>query len=265
MQLSKGRSGFLMGVVGACAGMAIFASGAFAGFVVDVQVDGVEMPGKGGPGGPQSMDAVLKLEGKKSRLDVEKLKVSVISQGGNDMTVLMHEMKMKTVQPVPRAKPVAEGKESELDKPKATGKKDKISGFEVEEYVVEKPDQKITIWLTQDAATQKLREGLETVLAKQVKGKEGFDYKSMPGCPIRVIVDVPAKSETKANGKTVERPASTAKMTVTSIKEEGLADSVFEAPADYQDLAKMMQNAGPGMPPGGAGAAKPRGVAPAKP
>ncbi len=266
MQLRKGRFGLVTGVVAAAAGMAVFASSAFAGWVVDINVEGAPAMGMAtAPTAgkePKAMKVVMKLEEKKSRVDVEKM--SIIS-GGDDqsVTLLMHEMKVKMTTPIPASKPVKEGEEvKESDKPRATGRKDKISGYDVEEYVLEKPKQKVTFWVTQDSSALKVRDGMEGAFAKQARGKEQFDFKAISGCPIRVIMETPASTETRPNGKTVERPEMKVTATVTSIKEEALGDAVFQAPADYQDMAKM----GPagGMPggPAGAGSAKPR-VAPA--
>jgi hypothetical protein len=215
---------FLATVQLACAGLVI---------VEDLERTGGPTPGKD--------QLTITVSGEKNRMDIGKNISTIIDSKTGSTVALMHDLKM--VMEVPAAifdaikKAGASAKEdSKLDL-KPTGKKQTINGFACEEYAGKLKKMNVTFWVTNEIENQK--EILDQLSKLQGDGDpfKGAlaDGKDFPGVPIRTIF------------KTNELGTTT--MTITSIKNEEVPDSVFEIPADYKKMEMpQMQIPGGGAP-----------------
>ena len=180
---------------------------------------------------------VMKIKPGKARCDIGAA-MSTISSGG-EMTMLMHEQKaaMKTSFRAMAAK--NKQLESAAAMPlKPTGRKEKINGFETEEYVHENPALKSTThyWIAKNyadgAELMKLMSELHGPAAKQlVAGAGELSPETLPGLPVR----------TEIESNLTDKPTKT-KVTIMSINKGPVDDAAFVVPADYR------QTGHPGIP-----------------
>src|SRR5439155_19171408 len=125
-------------------------------------------------------------------------------------------------------------------KPKATGKKETIDGYETEEYVADTPNYHATYWIAtkypdypailgqmqvmQNGAFESVRKGMP-------------DYRDFPGLPLRSRVQIEGQGEITN--------------TIVSVNQSALPESDFAVPAGYEEM-KMSRFTSAHRPPCGA-------------
>jgi hypothetical protein len=197
-------------------------SGAFADYIIEEKMEHNDGP-------PQEM--TIKLKEGKARCDIGGAMTTIMS--GGQINMLMHAQKMAMKMPagmmlMPQKKASAAGGTKATLKP--TGRKEKINGFETEEFVHENPALKATmhLWIAKDfpdkIEVMKMMNAMQTPMTKQFMQAAGAvapeDY---PGLPIR----------TELESSLMGKPSKTI-ITITSIKKEPVDDSAFVVPADYR-------------------------------
>jgi hypothetical protein len=173
-------------------------------------------------------EVTIKLKEGKVRCDMGAA-MSTISIGG-DITMLMHPQKIAMKMPSSLGKSRHESSPTKSTPLQATGRKEKINGFDTEEYVHENPAVKATmhLWIAKDvpdkAEIMRMLTAMQSPAMKQMAQAFGaVSPEDYPGLPIRTEV------ESNLMGK----PSKTT-VTLTSIKKEPVDDSVFVVPADYK-------------------------------
>ncbi|MEO7933380.1 MAG: DUF4412 domain-containing protein [Chthoniobacterales bacterium] len=177
----------------------------------------------------QQVSMTLKTKGTMMRVDLNP-KMSILIDGATgDMKTLMHDQKMfmsmnmdamKGMMPAP--KPGATAKPTL----KALGNKQKISGYDTEEYLYTQGDTVSHLWIAKDYphydAFVKVMETLRKGPIGQMSPQMQMDMTQLPGMPLKTIVDMGGKSGTSV---------------VKSVEEKDLDPSDFVAPADYKSFA----------------------------
>jgi hypothetical protein len=180
--------------------------------------------------GVPAQNVTIKLKAGKARCDMGTSMSTIATEDG--ITLLMHDQKMAMKMPAglgaaASKKDLAAAAKSEL---KATGRKEKISGFDTEEYVHENSNLKATthLWIAKDfpdrAEIMKLLAALQGPLTKQlIQATGSVATEDYPGLPIR------SEIESKLLGKD-----SRTVLTILSLKKEAVDDSAFVVPSDYR-------------------------------
>lgn len=258
-----------MSVIVSAAGLGLFGSSASGGWVIESETltppvgvalkegkSGEVVAGKAEPGEVKKF--TMWLEGGKARVDSGK--VSVIFDGETrEQYVMLHEKgeyMMMTEEDVKEGREVArilkgvETQPGEKVKAVATGKTETINGFKVEGYEVVLPDQKMTFWVTQEGAeTKGLREAMLEAYSRVLANTDNtVDMKSLPGIPIKSVIELNPKKTKLKNGMVVATPGKKTTHTVTSIKMEKVEGERFKVPTGYErkELPKREAVAGNG-------------------
>ena len=198
--------------------------------------------------GPIS-DITIKIKGDKARIEAGPKVITIIDSKTGDITNLLNDQKKVIRISGEKAKAIAEmarkfinKKEvlAQATKPKATGKKETIDGYETEEYVTDTPNYHATYWIAtkypdypailgqmevmQNGAFESVRKGMP-------------DYRDFPGLPLRSRVKMEGQVEITS--------------TIVSINQNALSESDFAVPAGYEEM-KMPNFTSPNPSPGGA-------------
>ena len=164
----------------------------------------------------------MSIKGDQMRTDSGTENSVIINTATGDMTTLMHEQKMvmtmntKTLQDsLPAgAKPV------EIKAPKitATGKMEKVDGYECEIYTIESMGTVVKMWMAKDYPN----------LAKLKKQLEPLTKLAAPGAPkAPEIPGMMIKSENEQSGlKFTTR--------LVSLEEKAVSEDAFKIPSDYK-------------------------------
>src|SRR6202043_47358 len=183
-------------------------------------------------GGGQTGEVPIKIKGDKERIDSPSQPTRIIDGSTGEMMSLIHDKKTVVRVSAEQMKAAAEtiskynGDSSSSDKPKLTptGKKETIGAYDADEYVYQTPQFKATFWVarTYPNAVSILKQMQVPVSRAWKPSNLGMpDYRDFAGVPLKTVISV----------------GSTEVITsVTSIKEEPVADSEFAVPKDYQEL-----------------------------
>lgn len=190
----------------------------------------------------------IKIKGERARIQANPKYSMIVDSRTGDVIALTHEQKAMQHLSAEKARALGDkfrqlAKDTdtslEIATPKPTGKKQKINGYEAEEYVAETPKYKATYWVAQKYPDY------ETILG-QMKLLQGSAFKSVrrqmpdyydfPGLPIRTKIKLQGQQE--------------ATTTITSVSQDPIPDSEFEAPSDYAEmrLPDMEVHANPPAP-----------------
>ena len=128
--------------------------------------------------------------------------------------------------------------DSKASKPKATGKKEKINGYNCEEYVCElEGESEMSMWMTSDlkdnligVMAQALKKGMSSSGSHAGSGMEELMKKGL--APIRTIITKDGKQQ--------------AEMTFVSFESKTLSDDLFVVPTGI-NIMKMPAGMGKGM------------------
>jgi Domain of unknown function (DUF4412) len=181
--------------------------------------------------GPNN-EITIKIKGDKARIEATPHVTTIIDGRTGEITNLMNDQKTVVHISADTMKAAADmlkefnGKKTEDQKPALTptGKKEKIGGYEAEEYVLETPRYKATYWIApgypDGAAILKELQKLNSQVWKP--RNEGMpDYSDFPGLPIKTIISIGGKEITT---------------TLAAVKRDPLSDSEFTVPKDYREL-----------------------------
>lgn len=181
----------------------------------------------------QQMSMTLKTKGPLLRVDLNP-QMSVILDGTTgDMKTLMHDQKMFMSMNMESMKGMIasamDSKDATAQKPviKALGNKEKINGYDTEEYLITQGDIISHVWIAKDfphydafvKAMETLRKGPIGQMSPQMQ----MDMSQLPGMPLKSIVSI--------NGKT------TGTSLVRSVEEKELDAADFLPPADYKTFS----------------------------
>ena len=201
--------------------------------------------------------STLKIKGTKIRMDTVGSSTISDSESGVQITLLHGQKRYMTVNHSDsQRKEALEWTEKGLNwdgnasgtssTPNSTGKKQKINGFETEQFLWESPRGKFTFWITKDfpSATQdpKPRETITKSFSQAQAGAAGFFPGPLPGLPIRTESEFPIPkpvgltAQQLKQGGFVEGQSMKAISTVVSVSEASIDDSEFQIPPGYTEL-----------------------------
>jgi hypothetical protein len=164
----------------------------------------------------------MSIKGDQLRTDSGTETSVIMNTATGDMTTLVHEQKMvmtMNTKNLPTALPPG-AKPIEITPPKvtATGKKEKIDGYECEIYTIESMGTVVKMWMTKDYPN----------LDKLKKQLEALTKMGNPGAPkAQEIPGMMIKSENEQGGLKFTTH-------LVSLEEKAVNDSIFKAPADYK-------------------------------
>ena len=106
----------------------------------------------------------------------------------------------------------------------ATGKKEKVNGYDTEEYVFDAPTYKASYWVAPQypngAAIMKQLESLNTGLW-DAQGMNMPDYRLLNGVPIKTVMSIAGNQVTS---------------TLVSVKQDPIAATEFVPPKDFEEM-----------------------------
>jgi hypothetical protein len=190
---------------------------------------------------PLKTRMTIKAEGEKARVDIGKEISSIVDSESGEVSSLMHAQKIAMQLPKgaldAMKEKVSDAGKNEGPDIKPTGKKEKINGFDCEEYAGTFQGLDVAYWVTNDlpnASAVMDQLGKLSGGANPFKGvlKNGEDF---PGFPIRTVITTPQ--------------AGTSTMTIVSVNEEEIPAAEFEVPKNYKSMElPSMPGQGEGVP-----------------
>ena len=182
--------------------------------------------------GPLSQ-MTMKIKGEKVRIEATPEVTTIVDGKTGEMVNIMNAQKMVMRMSAEQAKAAAAmagnqltqgAKPGEKVKITPTGKKEKINGYDTEEYVAETPTYKASYWIAKDypqgdSIMKQLQATSSQAMSASSMGMP--DFRDFPGLPIRTTVSMGGQSYST---------------TMASVKMDPLPDSEFTAPAGYQEM-----------------------------
>lgn len=175
---------------------------------------------------------VLKVKGDKARVEVNPQITTILDAKTGELTTLLNDQKTVMHISGDKAKAMAEMAKSvvqdgapEKAVPKPTGRKEKIGGFETEEYVSDTPKLHTAYWVAKNYPNAQNILAQMTVLQNGVFAamRRGMpDFHDLPGLPLRTQIKMQGQGEITS--------------TIDSLKTDPIADSEFAIPADYSEM-----------------------------
>jgi hypothetical protein len=212
-----------------------------ADVVIIQQIDGMA----------QSGQMTIMVNGDKVRADVSPQISTITDATTGDVTTLMHAQKCYIVisaaagkamlagvtapQPGAPASPAPPVLPMQAPSPKATGKTDKINGYNAAEYTFTNGNMKGTYWICSDFPNAKL---VTDALAKFQKGGLASIAKGLAP-DLGAFHGVPVKTEIDINGQKITTQ-------LISANEQPVDPDEYKVPAGYTEM-KMPPMDGPGI------------------
>ncbi len=186
--------------------------------------------------GIQSGQMTVKVSADKVRTDISPQMSTITDATTGDITTLMHEQKSYIVISAASAKAMLEGATKAFQQaggvpaaspapPRATGRTDKINGYNAAEYTFTNGNMKAIYWISSDFPNGKV---VLDALAKFQKGgladmTRAFapDLSALPGVPVKTEVDF--------NGQKIVTQ-------LISATEEAVDPSEYQVPATYSEM-----------------------------
>jgi hypothetical protein len=177
-------------------------------------------------------EVIVRIKGDKARVDATPQVSTIVDGKTGEIVTLMKDKKTVVRISAEKMKAAAEmirkfsnknGSEGPA-KPKASGRKETINGYEAEEYTVDTPFFKAAYWLAPSfpdgAAILRQLRAVKSEIWNSASGNAP-DYRDFPALPIKTVMDM---------GKT--------KVTTTlvSVSQAPLNDADFAIPADFQEM-----------------------------
>lgn len=175
----------------------------------------------------------VKIKGDKARIDANPQIATIVDCKTGEMINLMQDQKkivrisadkMKAAVEMMNKYSATTSKPGEA-KPKliATGKKEKINGYDTDEYTYETPAYKATYWVAPKyPGSAAILKQLQTLNGQWSPNQMGMpDYQQLPGVPIKMIVSAMGNQITT---------------TLTSITQDPINDAEFVPPKDFQEM-----------------------------
>lgn len=175
-------------------------------------------------------EMTTKIRGDKVRLEIGPQITTIMnSKTGETLTLLNDQKKFVRID-AEKAKAILgmaskyTGNANEKPKLTPTGKKEKVNGYDVEEYVSETPSFKASYWIASNYPDS-------AIIMKQLQAmtppgwmgiaKGTLDYRDFPGIPLR--------TRATFEGKEIMT-------TITAIKQDALNEADFSTPEDFQEM-----------------------------
>lgn len=183
--------------------------------------------------GPASTMTV-KIKDNMVRIDSNPTLVTIIDGRTGEMINLMMDQKKIMRMSAKKMKAAAAllnqytGADKKTDGAKptlvATGKKEKVNGYDTEEYVFDAPTYKASYWVASQypdgAAIMKQLEALNTGLW-DAQGMNFPDYRLLKGVPIKTVMTIAGNQITS---------------TLVSVKQDPIAATEFVPPPDFEEM-----------------------------
>jgi hypothetical protein len=186
-------------------------------------------------GGAQAGDMTMKIKDDRARADISPAVSTIIDITTGDVAILMHAQKTFTrINAAAARELLAKVKKNEHEnngnqptRPKLqqTGKKEKLLGYDAEEFIWEFGEVKLTYWIAKDFPNAT---AILTVMKKMQTGAallaSGFmpDPMELPGLPLKTELTVSGKKSFTT--------------TLVSVKEEPVDETEFDMPDDYKEV-----------------------------
>lgn len=175
------------------------------------------------PNKPEPKEYVVKMQGTRSRTELDNGDAMIADQKAGTRVMLKAKTKQATDMSA-FIKSVQEAADKDKPKPKltATGKKEKVAGYEAEEFIYDMgEDTKISIWAAKDYPKDKAEALMSLYLASSSRAlAEIPDLTALPGPIIRSVV------KDKSGAMEIDS-------VIKSVTETKVDDKEFEIPADY--------------------------------
>lgn len=205
----------------------------FFGFLFSVRADLTIVQRVEGAG--QDGDVTVKIKGDKERIDAPSQPSRIIDAKAGEMTDLINDEKSYVKITAAQIKAAALAINPDAPKksgpPKLTpsGKKEKISGYDTEEYVLQASQFTASFWVATkypDAAS--ILKEMEGPMSGPWKPTTmGMpDYSDFAGVPLKTVISVGSNQVST---------------TILSIKHDAVNSSEFDIPKDFQELKKPIQ------------------------
>jgi hypothetical protein len=182
--------------------------------------------------GQGASEMTIKVKNDKARIDASPKLTTIIDSKTGEIVNLMNDRKtaMRISADKMRAAADMIGKfnasaaSGGKGKLTPTGKKEKVAGYDAEEYVYETPNFKATYWIAPNypdgAAILKELQSLSSQLW-QTNNFRLPDYRDFPGLPVKTVVSTGDSNVTT---------------TLVSISKEPLDDAQFAVPKDFKEI-----------------------------
>lgn len=182
--------------------------------------------------GASANQITIYTKGDKMRMDTAPQVSTIVNGKTGEIVTLMKDQKCAVRISAEKMKAAADMIKKFTDKtgstepakPKSTGRKETIRGYEAEEYVVDRGALKASYWLA-----PKFPDGAAILRQLQAAKPEAWtssnpnetNYKDFPALPIRTVVDMGGTKMTTE---------------LVSVKQDPLPDATFAIPADYREV-----------------------------
>lgn len=179
-------------------------------------------------------EVTMKIKGDKVRIEASPEVTSVFDGKTGEMINIINAQKMVMRMSAEQAKAAAsmaggqlpsQGvKTDEKVKLTPTGKKEKINGYDAEEYVAETPKYKASYWVAKDYPQADVILKQLQATSSQAWNSTGMgmpDFRDFPGLPIRTNVSMDGQNYVT---------------TITAVKMDPLPDAEFSVPPGFQEM-----------------------------
>ena len=185
----------------------------------------------------QSGQMTMKFKENKIRADVSPEVSTITDASTGDVTTVMHPQKSYMIIPASSSKAMIEQMQKQVQeqtaagsptpnpKPQATGKKEKINGYDTEEFLCTVGGMKMSYWIARDFPNWP--KVLEMMTKFQQGGLAAMTKGLMPG-PAD-FNGMPIRTEVEMGGHKIVS-------TLVSVKEEALDEKEFQIPAGYTEM-----------------------------
>jgi hypothetical protein len=185
---------------------------------------------EGMPG--SNRDITVKIRGDMARIDLNPQMATIVDgRTGEVITLMMDQKKVvrisatKMKAAAEMVKRFSDKNESAVDsRPRPTGRKDTVNGYEVEEYTVDTPLYKAAYWVApgfpEGASILKQLQAVRSDVWKTASTNTP-DYRDFPALPIKTVVDMKGTKITT---------------TLVSVRQDPLSETDFAIPRDFEEL-----------------------------
>lgn len=183
--------------------------------------------------GPKGANEVtMKVKGSRARVDINPQITTILDAQSGELTTILHDQKKvmrisgeRTKAMAEMAKAMSKDVMPSQEPPKATGKKQKVNGYETVEYSTVTPKAQTSYWVATDYPQYKeimkqmnvLQNGAFAALRKSLP-----DFKDLPGLPLRTEVKVDGENQMTS--------------TIESVDLNPVPESVFAIPSGYSEM-----------------------------
>ena len=181
-----------------------------------------------------SSTITLKIKGEHARIDMNPKSSMIVDAKSGEVITLIPQQKAvlrlspeKTRNLADKVRTILKDTDTSLEiaTPKPTGNKEKINGYEAEEYVAETPKYRASYWVAKSYPDyQSILRQLKLLQNKVfvTVRKPLPEFYDFPGLPIRTKIKFQGQEE--------------ATTTITSVSQAPIPDSEFGVPADYSEI-----------------------------